>query len=128
MSKDSKTRSTPAKGQAKEPANLGAVLFALEQNSKLGATRIRDLRSAVKRVSALVGAEPAAVRLDLPEISARLGAINPVAVGMTAKRFTNKRDALRLNAGFDFRLRLSLRRPSMSCTPPRSEVSSATPR
>ncbi len=91
MSKDSKTRSTPTEGQAKEPATLGAVLIALEQNSELGATRLRDLRSAVKRVAQLLEQEPAAVRLDLPEMSARLGAINPVAVGMTAKRFTNVR-------------------------------------
>jgi integrase len=91
MRKDSKARSTPGEDRAKEPAALDAVLIALEQNSKLGATRVRDLRSAVKRVSALLGEEPAAVRLDLPAISARLGAINPVAVGMTAKRFTNIR-------------------------------------
>jgi integrase len=91
MSKNSKTRLAPAKGQAKEPATLGAVLIALEQNAELGTTRLRDLRSAVKRVAHLLDQEPAAVGLDLSEISARLGAINAVAVGMTAKRFTNIR-------------------------------------
>jgi integrase len=91
MSKNTKTRSAPTEGRAEEPATLAAVLIALEQNVELFGTRLRDLRSAVKRVAHLLDQEPAAVGLDLPEINARLGAINPVAVGMTAKRFTNIR-------------------------------------
>jgi integrase len=91
MSKPSKTKSPRTKGVSAAPATLAAVLTALELNSDLGPTRVRDLRSAVKRVAVLLGQEPAALRLDLPEISTRLAEINPVAAGMTAKRFTNIR-------------------------------------
>ena len=57
----------------------------------LSATRVRDLRSAVKRVADLLGNEPAAIALDMDAIRVRLGTINPLAVGMTAKRFANVR-------------------------------------
>lgn len=70
---------------------LAGVLADLERPGKLSATRLRDLRSAVKRVATLLGDEPAAIPLDIGAISARLAAVNPVAVGMTAKRFANIR-------------------------------------
>ena len=67
------------------------MLAALERDGKLTATRRRDLVSAVKRVAILLGDEPAAIPLDMGAISARLAAVNPVAVGITTKRFANIR-------------------------------------
>jgi integrase len=72
------------------PVTLAGVLAALE-HGKLTVTRRRDLVSAVKRVAILLGDEPAAIPLDMGTISARLAAVNPVAVGITAKRFANIR-------------------------------------
>jgi len=73
------------------PVTLAAVLAALERNRKLTATRRRDLVSAVKRVAALLGFEPAAIPLDMGTISGKLAAVNPVAVGLTTKSFANIR-------------------------------------
>ena len=70
---------------------LATVLAALEQPAGLPTTRLRDLRSAVKRVADLLGDEPAGVPLDIGAIGARLGAVSPVAAGMTPKRFANIR-------------------------------------
>jgi len=70
---------------------LAAMLAALDRPGKLSATRLRDLRSAVKRVAKLLGDEPAALSLDIAGIRARLNTINPLAVGMTAKRLANIR-------------------------------------
>ena len=67
------------------PVTLAGVLAALEHGGKLTATRRRDLVSAVKRVAILLGNEPAAIALDMAAISARLAAVNPVAVGITTK-------------------------------------------
>jgi integrase len=91
MSKKPKTKSSPQRGSAPaESITLAAVVSSLEQ-SALNPTRLRDLRSAVKRVAILIGQEPAAIRLDLEAISSRLADINPVAAGMSAKRFANLR-------------------------------------
>ena len=73
------------------PVTLAGLLAALERHGKLSATRKRDLVSAVKRVANLLGDEPAAIALDIGAISARLAAVNPVAVGLTAKTFANVR-------------------------------------
>ena len=73
------------------PVTLAGVLAALERHGKLSATRKRDLVSAVKRVANLLGNEPAAIALDMAAISARLAAVNPVAVGITTKRLANIR-------------------------------------
>ena len=75
-------RNAPAP-RASEPVTLATVLAGLERAGKLAPTRRRDLRSAVKRVAILLGDEPAAIPLDMGAISARLAAVNPVAVGMT---------------------------------------------
>jgi integrase len=74
-----------------EPLTLATILSALNGLETLSDTRLRDLRSAVKRIADLLGNEPAAITLDLGAISARLSAISPLAVGMTAKRFANIR-------------------------------------
>jgi hypothetical protein len=76
-----------------ESLTLATVLATLEHRDVGPATRLRDMRSAVDRVADLLGNEPAAIRLDLSAISARLSAISPVAAGMTAKRFANIRHA-----------------------------------
>ena len=70
---------------------LAGVLAALENPGELSATRVRDARCAVRRIASLLENEPAAIALDIGMISARLAAVNPVAVGMTAKRFANVR-------------------------------------
>src|SRR6266540_4042444 len=86
-------RHAPAAPRRGVPPTLAGVLAALEQRAhgSLLATHLRDLASAVKRVAILLGDEPAAIALDLPAISARLAAVNPVAVGITAKTFANIR-------------------------------------
>ena len=73
------------------PVTLAGLLAALERHGKLSATRKRDLVSAVKRIAKLLGDEPAAIALDMAAISARLAAVNPVAVGITTKRLANIR-------------------------------------
>ena len=67
------------------------MLDGLNRPSGLSETRLRDLRSAVKRVGELLGNVPAAIPLDMQTIRAGLSTVNPIAVGMTAKRFTNIR-------------------------------------
>jgi integrase len=91
MAKKLKSGSSPKKGTATVPATLAEVLAVLEQDCGLPPTRLRDLRSAVKRVAALVGQEPAVIRFDLAGISAQLARVNPVGAGMTAKRLANIR-------------------------------------
>ena len=83
-------RNAPAP-RAARPITLAGVLAALERDGKLTATRRRDLVSAVKRVAALLGDEPAAIPLDMGAISGKLAAVNPVAVGLTTKSFANIR-------------------------------------
>jgi integrase len=67
------------------------VLAGLESAGKLAPTRLRDLRSAVKRVATLLRDEPAAIPLDMGTISAALARVSPVAHGMTPKRLSNVR-------------------------------------
>ena len=85
------TRKRSCKDVPVETMTLAAMLTALDRPGKLPATRLRDLRSAVKRVANLLGDEPAALPLDIAGISARLKTINPLAAGMTAKRLANIR-------------------------------------
>jgi hypothetical protein len=86
-----KRRQNPRKPRPPVPLTLAAVLAAVEHDGQLTGTRRRDVVSAVKRVATLLGDEPAAISLDMATISARLAAINPVAVGITTKRFANIR-------------------------------------
>jgi integrase len=73
------------------PVTLRDVITAVEGRDTLSATRRRDLRSSIKRVALLVGDDPARIPLDLPAISARLAAVNPIAAGLTSKSFSNIR-------------------------------------
>jgi integrase len=81
----------PCRSAALPPANLATLLEALEGQSGLSESRRRDLRSAVKRVAQLLGNAPAAVPLAMDTISDGLRSINPIAIGMTPKRFANIR-------------------------------------
>jgi integrase len=91
MSKRSKSRTQPRGPAAPPPATLASVLKALEDLSALSETRLRDLRSAVRRVAELLGNVPAAIPLAMEKIQAGLSTINPIAVGLSAKRFANIR-------------------------------------
>jgi integrase len=88
MTKGTNPRSAP---RALPPANLATVLAALESQSGISASRRRDLRSAVKRVAHLLGHAPAAIPLVMDTIRDGLVGVNPIALGMTAKRFANIR-------------------------------------
>jgi integrase len=79
----------PPPTTAPQAQTLADVLTVLERSATLSPTRLRDLRSAVIRVADLLGNLPGRIALDLPTISARLAAINPVAAGMSTKRLAN---------------------------------------
>jgi integrase len=84
-----RTRPRAAAGAA--PASLATVQKSLDGCTGLSETRLRDLRSAVRRVAELLGNEPAAIPLSMETIQAGLAAVNPLAIGMTPKRLTNLR-------------------------------------
>jgi integrase len=72
-----------------EIPTVATVGAALKRPGAVAGTRLRDMQSAVSCVAKLLGNEPEAIPLDMEAISARLGAISPLAAGMTAKRFAN---------------------------------------
>ena len=85
-------RTAPAASRARAPLHLSDVLLALDHREGLSETRLRDLRSAVRRISGLMGDNPACIPLNLPAISAKLATTSPApASGMSAKRFSNVR-------------------------------------
>lgn len=90
MSKPS-TKMPPRGATSASEATLAQVIAALDGKTSLSETRRRDLRSAVKRVAALLGEEPAHIPLDLPAISTGLGAVNPVAARVAPKTIANIR-------------------------------------
>jgi hypothetical protein len=91
MSKISKGESSAPDSVVAQPITLAALLAALGSRATLSETRLRDLRSAVKRVADLLGNVPTGIPLDMAVIGAGLTAISPVAAGMTPKRFANIR-------------------------------------
>ncbi|HEY1601805.1 MAG TPA: hypothetical protein VGG64_19545, partial [Pirellulales bacterium] len=91
MTARAKSRISPKPSNGPSGPTVEAVLQALGRCTALSPTRRRDLRSAVLRVAQLLGAEPAAIPLSLEKIQAGLAAINPVAAGVTPKRFVNIR-------------------------------------
>jgi len=91
MSKRAKPRSQQSAGDDASPPTLATVQKALAQSSQLSATRVRDLRSGVSRVAELLGNETSGIPLSMEKIQAGLAAVNPIAAGMTSKRFTNIR-------------------------------------
>ena len=103
MSKKSRPPYAPVQ-RAGEPLTLAHVVLGLGRPGELSATRLRDLRSAVRRVAALLGNEPAAIAVDMRAIAAGLAAINPVAAGLTSKRMANVRSdfvaAIKASGGY----------------------------
>src|SRR6516165_2741285 len=71
----SKPKVQTVRSAAAIPATLAALLKTLEANPFLAPMRLRDLRSAVNGVAALLGEEPAAIPLDVEVIGARLAAV-----------------------------------------------------
>lgn len=95
IQKSKSSRPSPGGGSPSQTATLAAVLVALEHAEKLGATRRRDLASAVRRVAGLLSQEPAAIPLDMAAIAVGLASVSPVAAGMTLKRLANIRSDFR---------------------------------
>jgi integrase len=91
MSMKPSAKMPPRGASSVDEATLAQVIAALDGNTSLSETRRRDLRSAVKRVASLLAKDPAHVPLDLPAISTGLGAVNPVAAGLTPKTIANLR-------------------------------------
>jgi integrase len=101
-------RNTKGFGSAADtpgPVTLADVLARLQHNDAISATRLRDLRSALQRVAGLLGEGPAHVPLELPVISAKLAAVNPIAVGISTKTLAN------LRSGFLTAVKLSGLKP-----------------
>jgi integrase len=91
MTKKLKSKEPSPDRAAAKSMTLATVLAAVEASKAVTATRRRDLRSAVKRVADFLANESAAITLDMDEISRKLGAVNPIVVGLTPKRFANIR-------------------------------------
>jgi integrase len=90
MTRKTQNQARPAYDLAARKS-LAQVLAAVDRSTALSPTRLRDLRSAVMRVANLLGNDPGRIALDLPTIATCLAAVNPVAAGMTTKRFANIR-------------------------------------
>ncbi len=62
-----KSKTKASLGEPATPAqrNLGDVLDALNGHKTFSETRLRDLRSSIKRVASLLGDEPTHIALDL---------------------------------------------------------------
>jgi integrase len=90
-SKGKAAKSSPNGAVISEPLTLADLLTALERESTIPATRLRDLRSAVQRVAGLLGQEPSGILLDLAAIRTKLAGVNPVATGASVKTIANVR-------------------------------------
>jgi integrase len=88
-------RKTPIRGAEPTTAiTLQDVVNAVQTSDALSATRRRDLRSAVTRVAFLLGEDLERIPLNLPALSVKLAAVNPVAAGLKAKSLSNIRSDL----------------------------------
>jgi integrase len=83
----------PSKRGSNAPT-LGDVSDAVAASTHLNPVRIRDLISAISCFGTLIGEEAKSIPLDLAAIAARLGAVNPIAVGISPKRLANIRSDL----------------------------------
>src|SRR5262249_31146565 len=91
MTKKPKHKTPKQAAVSAEAVTLASLLAGLARPGRASGTRLRDMKPAVKRVAFLLGNEPAAVPLDMSAISAGLATVNPVAAGLTTKRFANIR-------------------------------------
>jgi integrase len=86
------TKASIGRGHATpNQTHLIQVLKAMNGCKSLPETRRRDLRSAIKGVSRLLGDDPAHIVLDLPAINAKLTTVSPAAAGLASKSFSNIR-------------------------------------
>ena len=106
--------------------SLADVDGALANNGLLPPTRRRDLRSAISRVAALLGEDPACLPLDLAAIAGRLAVINPVAAGLTPKTLSNIRSDL-LAAVRTSGLQPVLASPKVALSPPWADLLALLP-
>ena len=67
----SKKRAPIGSAATASKINLADVLLALNGQKTVSETRLRDLRSSVKRMALLLEDDPARIPLDLPAISAQ---------------------------------------------------------
>jgi integrase len=83
---------TKASGEgtsASTAITLQHLLDEMEGREALSVTRLRDMRSAVKRLAALLGEDPGRIPLNMSALSRKLAEVNPVAMGLTSKTFSN---------------------------------------
>jgi integrase len=106
--------------QKEKTFTLADVRDAVKNSTTLKGTRIRDLTSAVSSFCGLIGRDANAVPLDLGAIRQELGAINPAAAGISAKRLANIRSDL-LAAITASGLK-ALKRPPKKLTEPWSDL------
>src|SRR5215204_4471084 len=74
-----------------DPIRTAADLRAMLDSTGLPPLRHRDMASAINRISALVGSQPAHLTLDVPILRRQLAAIRPAAHGISAKTLANLR-------------------------------------
>ena len=87
-----KSSAPKARGMCRSAgACLSDLIVAVERDTGLSETQQRDSVSAIERVAAFIGEDPARIPLDLPTISAKLATISPAAVGLTNKSFATIR-------------------------------------
>lgn len=78
------------------------LIHRIAEDHELPATRRRDLASGLRRVAKALGLSPENVPCDARWLQPRLATINPIAVGLTAKSWTNAvSDARSAMARFD---------------------------
>src|SRR5688572_13980090 len=69
------------------PLRTAADVLAPLDATDLPPLRRRDMTSAIKRVCEMAGCSPNSLKLDIPELRARLAGIRPAAHGISAKTF-----------------------------------------
>src|SRR5437899_1042847 len=85
------TMGAPVIKEGRPSPVLADIDAALQKCSGLPPVRVRDLRSAVSRVAALLGDDPARITLDIRAIGAKLAELSPTAVGLSPKSLANIR-------------------------------------
>ena len=73
------------------PIRTAADVLAILQAAPVPPSRRRDMISAVSRICALLGCQPAGLRLDVEDLRVRIAAIRPAAHRISPKTFSNLR-------------------------------------
>ena len=79
--------------QSDKPICTLADVLASLKTSELPPTRQRDLTSAVKCASTMIGATPAQIAADPTSLRAKLGSVRPAAHNLCDKTWSNLRTA-----------------------------------